>query len=71
MLRDGMNKSHGLASVAHEMRVACHLMGRGYDVRFNDMEGGTGFDFLATKDQSRTGFCEQYMMSYEGRRSDN
>lgn len=49
MLRDGMNKRHGLASVAHEMRVACHLMGRGYDVGFHDMETGGGFDFLATK----------------------
>ena len=44
-LRDG-----GLTPLQQEMSVAAHLFSRGFDVLFSDMETGTGFDFLATKD---------------------
>lgn len=50
MVRDAVNRDHGLGSVAYEMKVASHLMSRGYDVEFHDMEEGGGFDFLVTKD---------------------
>ncbi|MCY4014260.1 MAG: hypothetical protein OXG82_16275 [Gammaproteobacteria bacterium] len=32
------------------MKVASHLMSRGYDVIFHDLEGGRGYDFLAAKE---------------------
>ncbi len=52
MLRDALNKEFGLASLGHEMGVACHLMHEHFDVDFNDMEGQRpGFDFLATRDR--------------------
>ena len=50
MLADATNRDFGLGSVAYEMEVAAHLMSRGYDVVFHDLEGGKGFDLLATKD---------------------
>ncbi len=44
-LRDG-----GLTPLQQEMGVAAHLFSRGFDVFFSDIETGSGFDFLATKD---------------------
>ena len=49
MLRDAAKQDYGLGPVAYEMRVACHLMSRGYDVAFQDLEGRAAYDFLATK----------------------
>jgi len=50
MLRSGLDTDAGLAPLEHEMGIATHLMGRGFDVTFSDIETGTGFDFLAEKD---------------------
>ena len=49
MLRDATNKDDGLAPLAHEMFIARHLTSCGYDVAFHDLEGGSGFDLLASK----------------------
>ena len=49
MLRDATKRDHGLGPLAHEMSVATHLMRRGYEVGFHDLEGGSGFDLLALK----------------------
>ena len=47
MLRDGLQAEYGLTSVQHELGSAAYLMGRGFDVRFSDIEEGGGFDLLA------------------------
>jgi hypothetical protein len=39
--------SNSLAPIVHEITVACHLMHRGWDVEFHDLETGEGFDYLA------------------------
>jgi hypothetical protein len=39
--------SNSLAPIVHEMTVACHLMNRGWDVAFHDLEEGEGYDYLA------------------------
>ena len=49
MLRDATNRDHGLGPLAHEMFIATHLASRGYEVDFHDLEGGAGFDLLASK----------------------
>lgn len=49
MLRNGLKDDRGLSSVAFEMEVAGYLLRHGFDVKFNDLEGG-GFDFLARRD---------------------
>lgn len=49
MLLDGLKSDYGLGPLAHEMRMAAHLMNIGFDVTFNDMENGRQFDYLATK----------------------
>jgi hypothetical protein len=36
-----------LAPIVHEMTVAVHLMHRGWDVEFHDLEEGKGFDYIA------------------------
>ena len=44
----GCLKGQGsLSPMVHEMLVACHLMGHGWDVQFSDLERGGGFDYLA------------------------
>lgn len=53
MLRDATNRDHGLGPLAHEMFIATHLAGRGYEVGFHDLESGSGFDLLASKDGVR------------------
>lgn len=50
MLLDGLKSENGLMSLQHEMTTAVHLMTRGFDVEFNDMENGTGVDYVARKD---------------------
>lgn len=49
MLIDGLKEDKGLLSVQHEMTTAVHLMSRGYDVEFLDIDGGGGVDFVAHK----------------------
>ncbi len=50
MLRSGLDAEHGLTSVEHEMGIAAHLMGQGFDVTFSDIETGGGFDMLAERE---------------------
>lgn len=50
VLLDGLKEDKGLLSIQHEITTAVHLMSRGYDVEFHDMESGGGFDFVARKD---------------------
>lgn len=50
VLLDGLKEDKGLLSIQHEMSTAVHLMSRGFDVEFHDMENGGGFDFVARKD---------------------
>lgn len=52
MLRSGLDTEAGLAPLEHEMGIAAHLMGRGFDVKFSDIETGGGFDFLAERDSA-------------------
>ncbi len=49
MIRGQLKDDSGLAPVASEMAVASHLMSRDFDVIFNDLETGRGFDFLAKR----------------------
>ncbi len=50
ILRGGLKGTGRLSPFAHEMAVAAHLLSRGFEVYFNDLEEGNGFDFLATKE---------------------
>lgn len=52
MLRDGLQSPNGLRPLAFEMSAVAHLMSRGYDVQFQDIEMGGRFDFLASKDNA-------------------
>ncbi len=53
MLESGLKKEFGLLPLAYEMKVAAHLMSRGFSVCFHDLECGGGFDFLACLDNIR------------------
>ncbi|MDO8448066.1 MAG: hypothetical protein Q7T10_04605 [Rhodoferax sp.] len=48
-LLDGLKEDKGLLSIQHEITTAIHLMSRGFDVEFRDMECGGGFDYIARK----------------------
>jgi len=50
MLVDALKSDYGLAPLAFEMKIVAHLMMRGFDVVFHDMEEGGGFDYLATNE---------------------
>jgi len=50
VLLDGLKEDKGLLSIQHEITTAIHLMSRGFDVEFQDMEHGGGVDFIARKD---------------------
>ena len=49
-LLDGLKEDKGLLSIQHEITTAVHLMSRGFDVEFHDMEYGGGADYIARKD---------------------
>lgn len=50
MILHGLS-DHGLTPLQQEMSTAAHLLLRGFDVSFSDIESGTGgFDFLARMD---------------------
>ncbi|PFH10965.1 hypothetical protein BCF11_3401 [Collimonas sp. PA-H2] len=51
VLLDGLKEDKGLLSIQHEITTAVHLMVRGFDVEFQDMEHGGGVDFVARKDE--------------------
>ena len=50
MLRDGLQPGSSLLALQHEVVTAVHLVSRGYDVQMNDLEGGSGVDYIASKD---------------------
>jgi hypothetical protein len=47
MLLDGLKSDHGLLPLENEITTAAHLLSRGFDVEFHDMETGSGVDFIA------------------------
>lgn len=47
MLLDGLKTDNDLLSLQHEISTAVHLMSRGFDIEFHDMEYGSGVDFIA------------------------
>jgi hypothetical protein len=49
MIVNALQSEFGFGPLAFEMQIVTHLMGRGFDVQFNDIEGDGGFDFLATR----------------------
>lgn len=49
VLLDGLKEDKGLSSIQHEITTAVHLMSRGFDVEFHDMEHDGGVDFVARK----------------------
>jgi hypothetical protein len=53
-IRSGLEKEFGLGPLDFEMKIAAHLMSRGFDVDFHDLEiGDGGYDFLATSGGSK------------------
>lgn len=45
-----LEKEFGLAPLVFEMKTVAHLMNRGFEIDFHDLESGGGFDFLASRD---------------------
>lgn len=52
-LRTGLDKEFGLGPLAFEVKVAVHLISRGFEVDFHDLETGGGFDLLAVSGATR------------------
>ena len=50
MLIDGLKSDHGLLALENEITTATHLLSRGFDVEFHDIEAGGGIDLIARKD---------------------
>ena len=50
MLLDSLKSDYGLGPLAYEMKIAAHLLNRGFDVTFHDLETGGNYDYLAVKD---------------------
>jgi hypothetical protein len=50
MLIDGLKPDNNLLSLQHEITTAVHLVSLGFDVEFNDMENGSGVDFIGRRD---------------------
>lgn len=46
-LRTALDKEYGLGPLAFEVKMVVHLMSRGFEVDFHDLEIGGGYDFLA------------------------
>ena len=49
MLLDSLKSDYGLGPLAYEMKIAAHLLNRGFDVMFHDLETGGSYDYLAVK----------------------
>ena len=49
-IRSALEKEAGLGPLAFEMKMAVHLMSRGFDVEYHDLESGGGYDFLARRE---------------------
>lgn len=52
-IQSALQMEAGLGPLILEMRVITILMSSGFDVTFNDLENGSGFDFLARRENSR------------------
>jgi len=52
-IRSSLEKDFGLGPLAFEMKVAAHLMSRGFEVEFHDLESGGGYDFLAKSESTK------------------
>ena len=50
MLLDSLKSDYGLGPMAYEMKIAAHLLTRGFDLTLHDLETGGGYDYLAVKD---------------------
>jgi hypothetical protein len=50
MIRDGLQPGNNLLALQHEIVTAVHLVSRGYEVQMNDLEKGSGVDYIASKD---------------------
>ena len=50
MLLDGLKPDNNLLSLQHEINTAVHFVSRGFDLDFNDIEKGSGVDFIARYD---------------------
>ena len=50
MLRSALKSDDGFGPLAFEMKTVAHLMKRGFNVEFHDIEEGGGFDYLATNE---------------------
>lgn len=66
-LRSGLEKEAGLGPLAFEMKVVAHLMSQGFDVVFNDLDSGGGFDFLACRDGAKLEVECKYVSADIGR----
>ncbi|PWT80933.1 MAG: hypothetical protein C5B44_04590 [Acidobacteria bacterium] len=49
-IRNTISGQFGARPLAYELSIAVHLMQRGWDVEFVDLEGRENFDFLARRD---------------------
>ena len=52
-LRNGLDSEFGLGPLSFEVKTAVHLVSRGFDVEFHDLEDGGGYDFLAVSGANR------------------
>ncbi|MGH9908661.1 MAG: hypothetical protein ACRD8U_24135, partial [Pyrinomonadaceae bacterium] len=50
MLIDGLKPDNGLLAVQHEIVTAIHLVSLGFDIELNDIENGSGVDFIARRE---------------------
>lgn len=50
MLLDGLKPDNNLLSLQHEITTAVHLVRRGFEIECNDLERGSGVDFIANRD---------------------
>lgn len=52
-IRSGLKEEYGLGPIAFEMKTATHLMSRGFDVDFQDLENDGGYDFFAVSGETK------------------
>lgn len=49
-IRGALRDDIGLAPLVSELEIAIHVMRKGFDVEFHDLEHGGGYDFFAKRD---------------------
>ena len=52
MIKDALKRKLSFFSLEHEFRTAAHLMHKGFDVYFTDLEGNETFDFLIKRNMN-------------------